>query len=156
AHSMRSRVLRVVNPFVHRHMAEVVQELALPLESFTLGVTAVELVRGIQCVAHVKLTKQVREADIWKLYRAAWNGEPFVSFTAAKPAHFRIPDPRFVLGSNRVLTGFMLAEDGRRAIAASAIDNLMKGAAGSAVQSANIMFGLPETEGLEMMPLYPA
>ena len=121
-----------------------------------MGVTAVELVRGIQCLAHVKLARRVREADIWKLYRAAWAGEPFVSFTPAKPAHFRIPDPRFVIGSNRVLTGFMLAEDGERMIAASAIDNLMKGAAGSAVQSANIMFGLPETEGLEMMPVYPA
>ena len=98
----------------------------------------------------------MREAEIWKLYRAAWNGEPFVSFTPAKPAHFRIPDPRFVLGSNRVLTGFMLAEDGRRMIAASAIDNLMKGAAGSAVQCANLMFGLDETEGLDMMPVYPA
>ncbi len=156
AHAMRSRTLRVVSPFVHRHMAEVVQELELPRERFTMGVTAVELVRGIQCIAHVKLARRVREADIWKLYRAAWNDEPFVSFTPAKPAHFRIPDPRFVLGSNRVLTGFMLAEDGERMIAASAIDNLMKGAAGSAVQCANLMFGLPETEGLDMMPVYPA
>ncbi len=156
AHAMRSRVLRVVNPFVHRHMAEVVQELALPQNAFTMGVTAVELVRGIQCLAHVTLNRQVREAELWKLYRATWGGEPFVSFTPAKPAHFRIPDPRFVIGSNRVLTGFMLAEDGRRMIAASAIDNLMKGAAGSAVQCANLMFGLPETEGLDMMPVYPA
>ena len=86
-----------------------------------MGVTTAEMVRGIQCLAHVTLNRRVREAEIWKLYRAAWNGEPFVSFTPAKPAHFRIPDPRFVLGSNRVLTGFMLAEDGRRMIAASAI-----------------------------------
>ena len=156
AHSVRSRALRVVTPFVHRHAAEVTQELSLPLSSFTLGVTAVEMVRGIQCIAHVTLNRQLREADLWKLYRAAWNEEPFVSFTQAKPAHFRIPDPRFVLGSNRVLTGFMLAEDGRRMIAGSAIDNLVKGAAGSAVQSANIMLGLPETDGLDMMPVYPA
>ena len=156
AHAMRSRAMRVVSPFVHRHMAEVVQELSLPMSAFTMGVTTAEMVRGIQCLAHVTLNRQVREAEIWKLYRAAWNGEPFVSFTPAKPAHFRIPDPRFVLGSNRVLTGFMLAEDGRRMIAASAIDNLMKGAAGSAVQCANLMFGLDETEGLDMMPVYPA
>lgn len=156
AHSMRARALRVVTPFVHRHMAEVVQELALPIEKFTMGVTAVELVRGIQCMAHVTLNKQVREADIWKLYRAAWKNESFVSFTPAKPAHFRIPDPRFVIGSNRVLTGFMLADDGRRILCASAIDNLIKGAAGSAIQSANIMFGIEETTGLDMMPVYPA
>ena len=155
-HPLRSRTLRMVAPFVHRHMAELIQELELPEEKITMGVTAVELVRGIQCVAHVTLNKQVREADIWKLYRAAWGNEPFVSFTPARPAHFRIPDPRFVLGSNRILTGFALAEDGRRAIAASALDNLMKGAAGSAVQSANLMFGLEETSGLDMMPLYPS
>lgn len=156
AHALRSRAMRVVSPFVHRHMAEVVQELGISRELFTMGVTAAEMVRGIQCVAHVTLRRAVREADIWKLYRAAWGGEPFVSFTAAKPAHFRIPDPRFVLGSNRVLTGFMLDGDGRRMIAASAIDNLMKGAAGSAVQCANLMFGLDETAGLDMMPVYPA
>lgn len=156
AHAVRSRAMRVVTPFVHRHMAEVVQELTLPADSFTMGVTTAETVRGIQCVAHITLNRQTREAEIWKLYRAAWKDEPFVSFTQAKPAHFRVPDPRFVLGSNRALTGFMLADDERRMIAASAIDNLMKGAAGSAVQCANIMFGLEETAGLDMMPVYPA
>ncbi|HPX03229.1 MAG TPA: N-acetyl-gamma-glutamyl-phosphate reductase [Synergistaceae bacterium] len=156
SHSLRSRSLRVVSPFVHRHMAEVVQELGLAEKDISMTVTAVELVRGIQCIAHVTLKERLREADIWKLYRAQWSKEPFVSLSPAKPAHLRIPDPRFVMGSNRVLTGFALAEDGRRAIAASAIDNLLKGAAGSAVQSANIMMGSEETAGLEMMPLYPA
>ncbi|MDR3279785.1 MAG: N-acetyl-gamma-glutamyl-phosphate reductase [Synergistaceae bacterium] len=156
SHPLRSRTLRVVSPFVHRHMAELTQELGVPEDKITMGVTAVELVRGIQCVAHVKLNRPLREADLWKLYRGAWGGERFVSTTPAKPAHFRIPDPRFVLGSNRVLTGFILADDGTRLIAASAIDNLMKGAAGSAVQSANIISGLEETSGLDMMPVYPA
>ncbi len=156
SHSLRSRSLRVVSPFVHRHMAEVVQELGLSEANISMTVTAVELVRGIQCIAHVTMGQKLKEADIWKLYRSQWSGEPFVSVSPAKPAHFRIPDPRFVMGSNRVLTGFALAEDGRRAIAASAIDNLLKGAAGSAVQSANIMMGIEEVAGLEMMPLYPA
>jgi N-acetyl-gamma-glutamyl-phosphate/LysW-gamma-L-alpha-aminoadipyl-6-phosphate reductase len=156
AHPLRSRTLRVVTPFVHRHMAELTQELGISEDVMTMGVTAVELVRGIQCVAHVRLNKTLREADLWKLYRAAWGKERFVSVTPAKPAHFRIPDPRFVLGSNRVMTGFALAADGRRRTAASALDNLMKGAAGSAVQSANIMMGLDERTGLDMMPVYPA
>ncbi len=156
SHSLRSRSLRVVSPFVHRHMAEVIQELGIPEGDISMTVTAVELIRGIQCIAHVTLKERLREPDIWKLYRAQWSGEPFVSVSPAKPVHFRIPDPRFVMGSNRVLTGFALAEDGRRAIAASAIDNLLKGAAGSAVQSANIMMGIEEGAGLEMMPLYPA
>jgi N-acetyl-gamma-glutamyl-phosphate/LysW-gamma-L-alpha-aminoadipyl-6-phosphate reductase len=155
-HSLRSRALRVVTPFVHRHMAELTQELGIPGDIMTMGVTAVELVRGIQCVAHVRLNETLREADLWKLYRASWGEERFVSVTPAKPAHFRVPDPRFVLGSNRVMTGFALAADGRRLLAASALDNLMKGAAGSAMQSANIMMGLDEGAGLGMMPVYPA
>lgn len=156
SHPMRSRTLRVISPFEHRHMSELIQELGLPREKFTMGITAVELVRGIQCVAHVKLNRAVREPDLWKLYRAAWGGERFVGITPAKPAHLRIPDPRFVMGSNRVLVGFALAADGTRMAAASALDNLMKGAAGSAVQSANIMTGLGEADGLEMLPVYPA
>lgn len=156
AHPLRSRTLRVVSPFEHRHMAEIIQELGLPAKRFTMGVTAVELVRGIQCVAHITLSEKVREADLWKLYRSTWGEETFISVTPAKPAHLRIPDPRFVLGSNRVLVGFALADDGRRMIAASALDNLMKGAAGSAVQCANLMTGLDETTGLDMMPVYPA
>jgi N-acetyl-gamma-glutamyl-phosphate/LysW-gamma-L-alpha-aminoadipyl-6-phosphate reductase len=156
SHPLRSRTLRVVSPFVHRHMAELTQELGLPEESVSMCVTAVELVRGIQCVAHVRLKRPLKEVDLWKLYRAAWGSEHFVSTTPAKPAHLRIPDPRFVLASNRVMTGFSLAEDGTRLLAASAIDNLMKGAAGSAVQSANVMMGLEETAGLDMMPAYPA
>ena len=156
AHPLRSRTLRVVQCFEHRHMAELIQELELPQAVFTMGVTAVELVRGIQCVAHVKLDRSVREPEIWKLYRATWKDEHFVSTTPAKPSHLRIPDPRFVLGSNRVLVGFSLADDGRRMIAASALDNLMKGAAGSAVQSANVMTGLDERAGLDMPPVYPA
>jgi N-acetyl-gamma-glutamyl-phosphate/LysW-gamma-L-alpha-aminoadipyl-6-phosphate reductase len=156
AHPLRSRTLRVVSPFVHRHMAELTQELGLHEEILTMGVTAVELVRGIQCVAHIRLKQRLREADIWKLYRAAWGEARFVSATPAKPAHLRVPDPRFVMGSNRVLVGFALADDGKRVVAASAIDNLMKGAAGSAVQSANVMIGADEGAGLDMMPVYPA
>lgn len=156
SHPLRSRALRVVSSFEHRHMAELIQELGLPRERFTMGITAVELVRGIQCVAHVRLNSAVREQDLWKLYRTAWGKESFVSVTPARPPHLRIPDPRFVLGSNRALVGFALAADGMRMMAASALDNLMKGAAGSAVQSANVMTGLEETSGLNMMPVYPA
>lgn len=155
-HPYRSRSLRVVAPFVHRHMAEVVQELGISLASLSMGVTAVELVRGIQCLAHITLNAPMKEGDLWKLYRAAWKGEPFVSVCPARPAHLRIPDPRFVLGSNRVLVGFVLAEDGTRLLAASALDNLMKGAAGTAIQAANLMVGFDEQMGLDMMPVYPA
>jgi N-acetyl-gamma-glutamyl-phosphate/LysW-gamma-L-alpha-aminoadipyl-6-phosphate reductase len=82
--------------------------------------------------------------------------QPFWSLSPARPMHLRLPDPRLVMGSNRALVGFSLHEDGLRLLVVSAIDNLMKGAAGTAVQCANLMLGLDETAGLTMKPVYPA
>ncbi len=155
-HPFRSRALRVIEPFRHRHMAETLQELDLDASRLTMTVTAVEMVRGIQMAAHIGLSKRVVEADLWKLYRQAFKGEFFLHLTPARPAHLRFPDPRLVLGSNRALVGFALADDGRRLLVVSAIDNLVKGAAGSALQAANIMMGLDERQGLDLRPAYPA
>ena len=155
-HPFRSRALRVIEPFRHRHMAEVLQELDLEASRLTVTMTAVEMVRGIQMVAHIRLTERVREADLWRLYRGAFGGEFFLHLTPARPSHLRFPDPRLVMGSNRALVGFALDGDGRRLLLVSAIDNLVKGASGSALQSANLMMGLDEREGLEGRPVYPA
>ena len=155
-HPYRSNVLRVIDPFRHRHLAEVVQETGIPEERILMSVTAVPVVRGVQMFAHVTLSKKCRESEIWSAYRKAFEGQPFLSLCPARPAHLRFPDPRLVLGSNRCMVGFALEGDGRRLVLVSAIDNLMKGAAGSAVQCANIMLGLGETEGLAMIPVYPA
>lgn len=155
-HPYRSRSLRMFEPFAHRHLAELSQETGLPEERLTLGVTAVENVRGVQAAASVTLAEPLREADLWKLYRGAYAGEPFVFVCPARPAHLRLPDPRLVLGSNRALVGFALHPDGRRLTAVCAIDNLLKGASGTAVQAANLLLGCPEQAGLEMRPVYPA
>ncbi|NLI96551.1 MAG: N-acetyl-gamma-glutamyl-phosphate reductase, partial [Synergistaceae bacterium] len=155
-HPYRSRALRMFEPFAHRHLAEVSQETGLPEDRLTLGVTAVESVRGVQAVATVTLAEPVREGDLWKTYRAAYGSEPFVFLCPARPSHLRLPDPRLVMGSNRALVGFALHPDGRRLTAVAAIDNLLKGASGTAVQAANLLLGCPETAGLEMRPVYPA
>jgi N-acetyl-gamma-glutamyl-phosphate/LysW-gamma-L-alpha-aminoadipyl-6-phosphate reductase len=155
-HPYRSRALRMFEPFAHRHLAEVSQETGLPEDRLTLGVTAVESVRGVQAVATVTLADPLREADLWKLYRGAYGTEPFVHVCPARPAHLRLPDPRLVMGSNRALVGFALHPDGRRLTAVCSIDNLLKGASGTAVQAANLLLGCPETAGLDMRPVYPA
>ena len=155
-HPYRTNVLRVIEPFRHRHLAEVIQETGIPEERLLMSVTAVPVVRGVQMFAQVTLSKKCRESEIWSAYRKAFEGQPFLSLCPARPAHLRFPDPRLVLGSNRCMVGFALEGDGRRLVLVSAIDNLMKGAAGSAVQCANIMLGLGETEGLAMIPVYPA
>jgi N-acetyl-gamma-glutamyl-phosphate/LysW-gamma-L-alpha-aminoadipyl-6-phosphate reductase len=155
-HPYRDRTLRGYEPFRHRHLAEVIQECGIDASAITMTMTAAPIVRGVQMLAQVRLTRVVKEAEIWKIYRAATAGQPFWSLCAARPAHLRLPDPRLVIGSNRGLTGFVLHEDGERLIVVSAIDNLMKGAAGTAVQCANLMIGLEETSGLNMRPVYPA
>jgi N-acetyl-gamma-glutamyl-phosphate/LysW-gamma-L-alpha-aminoadipyl-6-phosphate reductase len=155
-HPYRDRTLRVYEPFRHRHLAEVIQECALDASVFTMTMTAVPVVRGVQMLAQIRLSRKVKEPELWKVYRAATSGQPFWSLAPARPAHLRLPDPRLVLGSNRALTGFMLHDDGERLLVVSAIDNLMKGAAGTAVQCANLMLDLEETAGLTMRPVYPA
>jgi len=154
-HPYRDRTLRIYEPFRHRHLAEIVQELELSEDIFTMTMTAAGMVRGVQMLAQVELSKEVKESTLWKIYKKYYNDEPFVSLSPAKPKHLRFPDPKLVLGSNRAVTGFQLHDDSRRLLVVSAIDNLMKGASGSAMQCANLMAGIPETSGLEMKPVYP-
>jgi N-acetyl-gamma-glutamyl-phosphate/LysW-gamma-L-alpha-aminoadipyl-6-phosphate reductase len=136
-------------------LAEILQELSLEEDAVTMTMTAVEIVRGAQMLAHIRLSEKVREGEIWTLYKNAYKDKPFLQLCPAKPAHLRLPEPKMVTGSNQVMTGFTLHEDGRRMLVVTAIDNLMKGAAGTAVQASNLMLGLDETEGLTMMPVYP-
>jgi len=155
-HPYRRGVLRVVSFFEHRHLGEILQETGLEPARTRMTLTAAEMVRGVQMFARVRLVRKMKESEIWKIFRSCWRDEPFIDFCPSRPGHLRFPDPRMVLGSNRVQIGFALAEDGRTLLVGSALDNLMKGAAGTAVQAANVMFGLPETSGLEMMSVYPA
>jgi N-acetyl-gamma-glutamyl-phosphate/LysW-gamma-L-alpha-aminoadipyl-6-phosphate reductase len=151
--------MRVYEAFRHRHLAEVAQECGLPASIFTMTMTAAPMVRGVQMLAQVRLSRKMKEPELWKAYRAGMSArgeQPFWALCPARPTHLRLPDPRLVLGSNRALVGFSLHEDGERLLVVSAIDNLMKGAAGTAVQCANLMLGVPETAGLTMKPVYPA
>lgn len=154
-HPFRSRALRIVEPFSHRHLAEVSQELSIPGENLSMRLSAVETVRGVQACAEVLLKSPLKERDLWRIYREAYENEPFVHVCPARPSHSRFPDPRLATGSNNVYVGFALHHDEKRCLVVAALDNLMKGAAGTAVQAANVMLGLPETEGLTMQPVYP-
>ncbi len=147
-----------VRPFAltqHRHEAEVAQELG----SFDLhlSVTSVELVRGVQCTAHVFPTRPIEEKELWKLFRAAYAPEPFVRIVKSKTGLHRHPEPRLLSGTNFCDVGFEAepAGDTQRIVVVSALDNLVKGAAGSAVQCMNIMLGQEERTGLEFSGMHP-
>ena len=152
-HPERSGSMRSFAPTGHRHQAEVLQELgAFPLH---FSATAVEMVRGVLCTAHVFLNDNIDEKKIWSLYRAAYSGEPFVRLVKEKRGIHRFPEPKLVAGTNMCDVGFEKDPESNRVVVVSALDNLMKGAAGSAVQCMNLMAGLPETTGLEFIGLHP-
>lgn len=153
-HPERSRAVRTYAPSGHRHTAEVLQ--ALGDIDIDVTVTAIEMVRGVLCTAHVTPTERVDAKTLWKAYREAYRDEPFVRLVTERTGLHRFPDPKILAGSNYADVGFAIDERSGRIIALSAIDNLMKGAAGSAIQSMNVSLGFDETDGLGFPGLHPA
>ncbi len=156
-HPERSGAVRSYAPVGHRHAAEVAQELGSPSNPFPLDVciTSIEMVRGVLCTAHIIPTRPVETKELWKLYRGAYGSEPFVRLVAEKSGLHRLPDPKILAGSNYADVGFDIDPRTGRIVAFCAIDNLMKGAAGSAVQCMNIALGLDERCGLSFSGLHP-
>ena len=152
-HPIRSGSMRSFAPTGHRHQAEVLQALG-EIDLHFSG-TAVEMVRGVLCTAHVFLTEQLSDKEVWAHYREVYNSEPFVRIVKEKRGNYRYPEPKILAGTNFAEVGFEVDERTGRVVVISAIDNLMKGAAGSAVQCMNLMLGYPETLGLEFMGLHP-
>jgi N-acetyl-gamma-glutamyl-phosphate reductase len=146
----------------HRHVAEIEQELAyaavdggLDLDANT-GAIAVDflphlipMVRGILSTNHVRPTRDVTQAQIDALYAEAYDAEPFVRVVTTPPA------TKHTTGSNFVHVYVKVDERTGRIIAIAVEDNLVKGAAGQAVQAFNIVHGLPEMSGLDQHPLAP-
>ena len=149
--------MRSFAPTGHRHTAEVLQALALAgvATDVHLSATAVDNVRGVLATAHVFVRKGVAERDIWKAYREGYGGEPFVRLVKERTGLYRYPEPKILSGSNFADVGFEFDPSTGRVVALCAIDNLMKGAAGTALQCANLMMGWPETMGLEFPGLHP-
>lgn len=152
-HAERANVVRTFSAFGHRHTAEVIQELGVTNISLTM--TAVDLVRGVLATAHAKVKPGVANKDLWKAYRAAATENPFIRVVKEQRGIYRVPEPKIVIGSNYADIGFELDESTGHIVSIAAIDNLMKGASGTAVQCMNLMLGWDETLGLEFMGLHP-
>jgi N-acetyl-gamma-glutamyl-phosphate/LysW-gamma-L-alpha-aminoadipyl-6-phosphate reductase len=156
-HPERAGVMRSFAPTGHRHTAEVIQALRRCNvdTSVHLSATAVDNVRGVLATAHVFIKPGVAERDIWKAYRDAYGHEPFVRIVKERTGLYRYPEPKILSGSNYADVGFELDPSSGRVVALCAIDNLMKGAAGTALQCANIMCGWDERLGLDFSGLHP-
>ena len=146
----------------HRHVAEIEQELADITVRAGLEVSAnpgivgvdflphlVPMTRGILSACHVRPTRPVDGRELVGLYEAAYDDEPFVALSSTPPATKR------TTGSNFVQVHVSFDERTGRILAIGVEDNLVKGAAGQAIQAFNIVHGLPETAGLEQLPLAP-
>jgi N-acetyl-gamma-glutamyl-phosphate/LysW-gamma-L-alpha-aminoadipyl-6-phosphate reductase len=152
-HPERSSVIRTFSAYGHRHTAEVMQELGL--QDVSLTMTSVDLVRGALATAHAWLKPGTANKDLWKAYRGVAAENPFVRVVKEQRGIYRVPEPKILAGSNYADIGFELDEGRGHVITMCAIDNLMKGASGSAVQCMNLMLGFEETLGLEFPGLHP-
>jgi N-acetyl-gamma-glutamyl-phosphate/LysW-gamma-L-alpha-aminoadipyl-6-phosphate reductase len=155
-HPERAGCIRSYKPTGHRHQAEIRQELGLQdSDSFHFSATAVDVVRGLLVTAHVFPTGRFEEKDLWRLYRHAYGNEPFIRFVKTRDGVHRYPEPKLLWGTNYCDIGFEVDADTGRIVVVAAIDNLVKGSAGQAVQCFNLMFGLGETTALDFSGLHP-
>lgn len=151
-HAERSGAMRVYAPAGHRHEAEIVQATGLPIR---MTATGVEAVRGVQVLCRARLSPGAGEPDLRQAFRVAYADEPFVRVVAQRRGAHRLPDPKILSGSNFCDVGFAVSADGTDVVLIGALDNLVKGGAGNAVQCLNIRLGWPEETGLEFPGLHP-
>jgi N-acetyl-gamma-glutamyl-phosphate/LysW-gamma-L-alpha-aminoadipyl-6-phosphate reductase len=105
----------------------------------------------VQCFA----ARPISDKELWQAYRAFAREEPFVRIVKERQGIYRFPEPKILAGSNYADIGFAYEPETGRIVSIAAIDNLMKGAAGSAVQCMNLMCGFAETAGLQFPGLHP-
>jgi N-acetyl-gamma-glutamyl-phosphate reductase len=130
--------------FKHRHVGEMLEQLGLAAQELIFTPHLLPIPRGILSTTYVHLTQPMRAADVERCYRSFYAGRRWVRvFTPPK-----LPEIQFSLHSNYCDIGFCLADDGQRLVVVSCVDNLLKGAAGQAVQNMNVMYGWDEAEGL--------
>ena len=159
-HPERSGAVRSYAPAGHRHAAEVEQMIGLVSAGDTvpavhMSATSIEMVRGVLATVHCFTRQPIQEKALWKAFRDCYKNEPFVRIVKTNTGIFRAPEPKILSGSNFADVGFALSDDGQKVTLLCAIDNLMKGAAGSAVQCLNVMQGFDERAGLEFPGLHP-
>ena len=138
----------------HRHTPEIEEQRGYASgKEVVINVTPhlVPMNRGILATEYAKLTKDVTWEEVKAVYDKYYANEKFVR-VLEKDVY---PETKWVEGSNYVDIGFKIDPRTNRIIMMGAIDNLVKGAAGQAVQNMNLIFGLPESEGLDLVPMFP-
>lgn len=134
---------RAYGLFNHRHVPEMLQELDLAEKNFVFTPHLLPITRGILSTIYIRLSKSRAHEEVAALYRDFYAGTPFVRVLEAG-----VPEIQSVAHTNYADIGFALDAEGTRMIIVSAIDNLIKGAAGQAIQNMNVMYGFAEGTAL--------
>lgn len=131
--------------FGHRHTGEILEQLCLRSEELIFTPHLLPIPRGILSTIYVHLKQKTEAAEVESCFRQFYAGKHWVRIFAPP----RLPEIQFSVNTNYCDIGFSLAKDGRRLVVISCLDNLLKGAAGQAVQNMNVMCGWNEAEGLK-------
>ena len=131
--------------FNHRHLGEMVEQLGLDDTELTFTPHLLPIPRGILSTIYVHLNRAMKAAEVESCLRDFYSGRHWVRLFPTP----KLPELQFSLHTNYCDLGFCLAEDGRRLVLVSCVDNLLKGAAGQAVQNMNLMYQWEEREGLQ-------
>jgi N-acetyl-gamma-glutamyl-phosphate reductase len=131
--------------FGHRHTGEILEQLRLSAEELIFTPHLLPIPRGILSTIYVRLQRETKAAEVESCFREFYAGKCWVRIFAPP----RLPEIQFSVNTNFCDIGFNLAKDGRRLVIVSCLDNLLKGAAGQAVQNMNLMYGWKEEEGLQ-------
>ena len=137
--------LSAYSVFNHRHVGEIVEQLALGGEELIFTPHLLPIPRGILSTIYLHLNRVMTPLEVESCFRNFYLGKRWVRVFQTP----KLPQVQFCLQTNYCDVGFCLAEDGRRLVLISCIDNLLKGAAGQAVQNMNLMYGWSEEEGLQ-------
>lgn len=130
--------------FTHRHLGEIAEQLRLTTDEITFTPHLLPIPRGILSTIYVQLKRKMQAAEVEACYREFYKGKRFVRVFQTP----KLPEIQFSLNTNYCDLGFCVAPDAQRLVIVSCEDNLIKGAAGQAVQNMNLMYGWGEEEGL--------
>jgi N-acetyl-gamma-glutamyl-phosphate reductase len=137
--------LSAYSVFGHRHVGEILEQLKLDANQLIFTPHLLPIPRGILSTVYVHLNREMKPAEVEACFRDFYRGKRWVRVFVTP----QLPQIQFSLHTNYCDLGFCLAEDGRRLVLVSCVDNLLKGAAGQAVQNMNLMYGWKEEEGLQ-------
>ena len=146
--------VKAYNIFKHRHLPEIEGELSRLADrkiTVTFVPHLIPMDRGILTTVYVNFNHRLKAEDVQGAFEDCYRGEPFVRVCPKGT----LPATKEVRGSNYCDVGVAVSESDGRGVVVTAIDNLVKGASGQAVQDMNIMLGYPETLGLDVVPLFP-